>query len=83
MHHIYTDEELLRRLKGPPGAAAFGALRQLRTLLATRRRELILEARRLGWGWYDLGMVLRVSPQAVQQAWKRYVAAEPGEDEDA
>jgi hypothetical protein len=27
MHHIYTDEEMLRRLKGPAGIAAFWALR--------------------------------------------------------
>lgn len=78
MHHVYTDEEMLRRLKRPPGIASFGALCHFQKLVAERRRELILEARRRGWSWYDLGVVLRVSTQAVQQQWKRYVSAERG-----
>jgi hypothetical protein len=76
MHHVYTDEEMLRRLKGPAGIAAFWALRHFERIVAVRRRELILEARRQGWGWYDLGVALHVSPQAVQQQWKRYVSGE-------
>jgi len=74
MHHIYRDEEPLRRLRRPAGAPSFFALRRLQELVAARRRELMLEARRRGWSWYDLGVVLRVSPQAVQQQWKRYVS---------
>ena len=73
MHHRYTDEELIRRLKRPPGVASFGALRRLENVIETRRRELILEARRRGWDWYDIGAALRVSPQAVHQRWKRYI----------
>ena len=76
MNHIYTDEELIGRLKRPPGVASFGALRRLEDLLEKRRRELIVEARRLGWGWYDIGAALGVSPQAVHQWWKRHVAEE-------
>jgi hypothetical protein len=82
MDHIYTDEELLRRVKGRPSMAALGALRHLEQFLASRRRELILEARRLGWSWEDLGGVLRVTPQAVQQRWKRYVTVEDEAAED-
>jgi hypothetical protein len=76
MHHIYTDEEMLRRLKRPPGIASFFALRHFQKLLSRRRRELILDARRRGWGWYELGIALGVSQQAAHQQWKRYVAAE-------
>jgi hypothetical protein len=49
--------------------------------VARRRRELILEARREGWGWYELSIVLRVSPQAVHQCWKRYMTEDSDEDE--
>ena len=77
MHHIYTDEELLRRLMRPPGFASFAALRHLEKLLAARRRALILEARRMGWAWCELAVFLGVSQQAVHQQWKRYVSAEP------
>jgi hypothetical protein len=73
MHHVYTEEELLHRLQRPPGLGSFGALRHLEKLVATRRRELILEARRIGWAWSDLAVLLGVSPQAVHQQWKRYV----------
>ena len=81
MHHIFTEEELLRRLKLPASMTSFAALRHFQNLVAARRKELILEARRLGWSWYDLGIVLRVSPQAVHQQWKRYVEAEDGDDD--
>ena len=80
MHHLYNDEELLRRLKRPPGIASFWALRQLQSLLAARRRELILDARARGWGWYELGVALGVSQQAAHQQWKRYLGAEPDPD---
>ena len=80
MHHIYTDEEMLRRLKRSPGIASFWALRHFDTLVATRRRELLLEARRSGWSWYDLAVALGVSRQAVQQQWRRLV--EPEQEPD-
>ncbi|MGZ4128527.1 MAG: hypothetical protein ACXVQ7_10775 [Actinomycetota bacterium] len=76
MHHIYTDEEMLRRLKQRAGIASFGALRHFKKLLAARERELILEARYLGWGWGGMAALLHVSPQAVQQRWKRLTADE-------
>jgi hypothetical protein len=82
MHHIYTDEEMLRRLKRRAGIASLGALRHFEKLVARRRRELILEARREGWGWYELSVMLHVSPQAVHQRWKRYMTEERHEDED-
>jgi Homeodomain-like domain-containing protein len=81
MHHIYTDEEMLRRLKRPPGIASFWALRHFEKLLVARRRELLLQARRAGWSWYDLAVALGVSRQAVQQQWRRLVAPEPEPDD--
>ena len=82
MNHKWSEEELLRRLKGPAGVASLGALRYFQVLVAKRRRELILEARAKGWGWYQLGMLLDVSQQAVQQQWKRYVTADENEEDD-
>ena len=76
MNHIYTEDELLGRLRRPPGLASFAALRHFEKVIAARRRELILEARRMGWAWSNLAVLLGVSQQAVQQQWKRYVSAE-------
>jgi hypothetical protein len=56
--------------------ASFAALLHFEKLLATRRRQLILEARRMGWAWCELAVFLGVSQQAVHQQWKRYVSAE-------
>jgi hypothetical protein len=81
MDHIYTDEELLRRLMRPPGIASFAALLHFEKLLSARRRELILEARRLGRAWCELAVFLRVSQQAVQHRWKRYTAPERDPDD--
>lgn len=66
----------------PPGIASFAALLHFEKFLAERRRELILEARRIGWAWCELAVFLGVSQQAVQQQWKRYVSAERQPPED-
>ena len=71
MHHIYTDEAMLKRLKGPPGIASFAALKHFKQLVAEREKELILSAVRGGWGWLDIAILLGASRQAVQQRWKR------------
>jgi hypothetical protein len=81
VHHIYTDEEMFRRLMRPAGIASLGALRHLEQLLDARRKELILEARRRGWGWDEMGRAFGVSAQAVQQQWKRYVSADEDPDD--
>ena len=71
MHHIYTDEEMLKRLRSPPGIASFGALKHFKRLLAEREKELILDAVSAGWTWWDIGISLGTSRQAVRQRWKR------------
>jgi hypothetical protein len=71
MHHlVFTDEEMLRRLKAG-GDSAFMALEHLKKLIAKREVELLLWARRCGWGWHYIAALLGKSPQSVQQRWKR------------
>lgn len=71
MHHlVFTDEEMLKRLKSG-GYLAFSALTHLKKLIATREVELLLWARREGWAWHYIAMHLGKSPQSVQQRWKR------------
>jgi len=74
MHHIYNDEEMLRRLRQPPGIASFNALRYFKKLLAEREKELLLQAVAAGWRWWDIGLLLGVSRQAVHQRWQRLTA---------
>jgi len=74
VHHIYNDQEMLRRLRQPPGIASFGALKHFKRLLAEREKELILQAVAAGWRWWDISILLGVSRQAVQQRWRRLTA---------
>jgi hypothetical protein len=74
VHHIYNDEEMLRRLKQSAGFASLLALRHFKELVRKRERELLIEARRMGMGWRALSGFLGVSEQAVQQRWKRLIA---------
>jgi len=61
---------MLKRLKAG-GFHAFLALEHLKKLIASSEVELLLWARRQGWGWHYIGALLSKSPQAVQQRWKR------------
>lgn len=74
MHHIYNEQEMLRRLRGRAGFASFGALRHFKKLLAERERELLVEARARGFSWHVIGGMLGVSGQAAHQRWKRLTA---------
>jgi hypothetical protein len=81
MHHIYTDEELLRRLKRSNGLAAWAALREFKRLIAKREVELLMSARRAEVPWLVIATHLGISPQAVQQRWKRLMAKEEADFE--
>ena len=71
MHHVYSDEAMLKRLQGPPGIASFAALKHFKRLVKEREKELILSAARAGWRWYDIAILLGTSRQAVHQRLKR------------
>jgi len=77
MHHIYNDEEMLRRLRQPPSIGSFAALKYFKKLLAEREKELILQAIAAGWRGWDVAILLGVSRQAVQQRWRRLTNDEP------
>jgi hypothetical protein len=71
MHHlVFTDEEMLKRLKAG-GYHAFMALEHFKKLIARREVELLLWARGRGWAWHYIAALLGKSPQSVQQKWKR------------
>jgi hypothetical protein len=71
VHHlVFTDEEMLKRLKAG-GYHAFMALEHFKKLIARREVELLLGARSRGWAWHYIAALLGKSPQAVQQRWKR------------
>jgi hypothetical protein len=76
VHHIYNDEEMLRRLKHGSTFVALLALRDFKALLKKRERELLIDARCAGWPWMNIGGALGVTPQAAYQRWKRIMAAE-------
>jgi len=71
VHHIYTDEEMLKRLKEGSTRSALLALRHFKELIARREAELILDARREQMAWLSIAGFLGRSPQAVHQRWKR------------
>jgi len=74
VHHIYTDEEMLRRLRWGPGIASFAALKHFKRLLAEREKELIISAMLQGWRQWDIAFLLGVSRQAVHQRLRRLTA---------
>ena len=76
MHHLtFTDEEMLRRLKGDNLLLSFSALAHFKKLIAKKEVELLVYARTRGWAWHYIAMCLGTSPQAVQQRWKRLTRA--------
>jgi hypothetical protein len=71
VHHIYNDEEMLRRLKHGSALVGLLALRDFKALLAKRERELLAKARAEGMPWLLIGGLLGVSRQAAAQRARR------------
>jgi len=76
VHHIYNDEELLRRLKHGSAFVGLLVLRDFKKLLAQREVELLIQARNVGMDWELIGGLLGVTRQAAYQRWKRLTAEE-------
>jgi hypothetical protein len=79
VHHIYNDEEMLRRLKHGSTFVGLLALRDFKKLLAERELKLLMQARDTGMPWDLIGGLLGVSRQAAYQRWRRLIAREEAE----